>query len=403
MNNNPIKICFVSLSAYKLFDKSSKVAFGGSELQSYFLAKELSKDKNFKVYFLVNDPLGNNDLKEFNGVKVYRLKRYKRHRWRGNFLKTLFHFFLALKKIDANIYFQRAAGMETGLVAFFSKLFRKKFVYMVAHDENVLNKKFSWLPKGIRGDIYWQLSKIGIKMADFIICQHKKQKEDLKKFYHKDGIILSSVQRIPEKNEAVDLSQREFILWVARAENWKRPEIFISLVKNFPKQKFLMICPEANDKNYFEEIKNQAFKLSNLKFIESIIPFSEIENFFKKAKIFVNTSKTEGFPNTFLQAAKNKTPILSLNVNPDNILYEEIPNSKFQIPNSNDQNFFYIGFSANGNFKKLVEYTKLLLENEKLRKKLGENGYQYVKENHDIKKIIKDYKKLIFELCEKFT
>ena len=58
---------------------------------------------------------------------------------------------------------------------------------------------------------------------------------------------------------------------------------------------------------------------ANLTIIESV-PHSEIWKLYRRAKVFVNTSVYEGFPNTFLQCAVSGVPVASLQVDPDQSL-----------------------------------------------------------------------------------
>ena len=46
----------------------------------------------------------------------------------------------------------------------------------------------------------------------------------------------------------------------------------------------------------------------------------------------------------------------------------------------------------------MVEDVKTLLKNEKLRKEMGMNSWRYVKKEHDIKKIVKEFEKVIDQL-----
>jgi glycosyltransferase involved in cell wall biosynthesis len=170
---------------------------------------------------------------------------------------------------------------------------------------------------------------------------------------------------------------KNFILWVARLDNWKQPEIFIELSTYFPNEKFIMISPQASDIKYTKRIRGLASECRNIEFI-SQVPFHEINEYFAKAKIFINTSKNEGFPNTFIQSAMNATPIISLNVNPDNFLEK-----------------YGCGFCSNGSFDDMLDKMKEILNNNSEWNKLSENAYNYAKENHDVSKITNDLLKVI--------
>jgi glycosyltransferase involved in cell wall biosynthesis len=95
--------------------------------------------------------------------------------------------------------------------------------------------------------------------------------------------------------------------------------------------------------------------MPNLKFY-GFIPFHKIDEYFRKASIFVNTSRIEGFPNTFIQAWAHRVPVVSLTVDPDGIIQNE-----------------KLGFRS-GTFKQLISDVITLLNDEKLRTSLGGNA-----------------------------
>ena len=229
---------------------------------------------------------------------------------------------------------------------------------MVAHEQDV-NGNFI-RQNGWRGKLFL----LGLKLADRIVCQTKEQQELLGGSLKTKSVVVQSGYPIkpPKKLKKTD------ILWVARAEKWKGPELFIRLAKKFPREKFVMICPPAeNNPKYFELIKTKARTVYNLKFLKQV-PFSKIDVYFSRAKLFVSTSLSEGFPNTFLQSGNNLTPIISFKINPDKIIDR-----------------YRIGFCAGGDEKQMEKLLRQILKNNRLRQEMGLNAFNYVRECHDIR------------------
>lgn len=218
---------------------------------------------------------------------------------------------IALHRSHADIYLQRAIGVETGLVALYCKLYRKKFVYMIAHEWDVSGQFIR--ENGLIGRFAFS----GIKRATLRIAQNNDQQNMLLEKYDLDSTVFPSVHTMP--TDILPLNQREYILWVGRAEEWKQPQLFLEVVKQLPNQKFVMIMPEGNYPVLYKQILETAKLLPNLRLITAV-PFEEIDAYFRRAQAFINTSTMEGFPNTFIQAAKHGTPIVSIHVDPDKII-----------------------------------------------------------------------------------
>lgn len=380
-----MSICFIDWFAYGLFNPQSKIVFGGAQIQLYFLAKELAKEKKYQVYFLT-DNQKNSRIQTFFNIKVYQFVRFPKTPGILGQLLNLFykiptvshiHFFSRLlrqlKKINAEIYVQRAASAETGLIALIAKLLRKKFIFMVAHERDV--NGFFIRQNGWRG----QLFLMGLKLADKIICQTSEQQNQLdKQLKNKSKVIASGY---PIKSFEIKEEKKQGILWVARAEKWKRPDLFIQLAQKFPQERFTMICPPAeNRQDYFQSIKSQAQRVSNLTFIEKV-PFNKINNFFKAAKVFVSTSESEGFPNTFIQAAKNSTPVISFKIDPDQVIFKN-----------------QFGFCAQGSEQQLTKDLKRILTNQKLESKLAKNAYGYATSHHRLSETVAKFKSICLNL-----
>ena len=359
-----IKVAFVCTKAYPLFNPKCEATFGGSEVQIAFLSKELAKDKNYDVYLLTGD-FGQENKEEYSKVKVHKTYSLKKSVF--NYLKAPFKLYFKLKKVNPDVIIQRAHGPETGICTFYSKLNKKKFIYSIAHDKDVTGLN----SKGIFGKIF----DYGIKNADFYIAQSHFQEKKLRKYLNKNinSQVIKSGYKISEKNS----KNKKYVLWVGRYIDWKRPELYLELAQKIPKEKFLLIMPKGSDLKKWKEIVDKTKKMKNIKFIEKV-PFHKIQTYFDKAKLFINTSVYEGFPNTFIQSCLGQTPIISLNVNPDNVLTKN-----------------KLGLNSEDNFDKLVNNTKQILENKELHKKFSKNTLKYAKKEHDITKIIEKWKKII--------
>ena len=141
------------------------------------------------------------------------------------------------------------------------------------------------------------------------------------------------------------------------------------------------ICrPATGDTNY-PQLQKQAEAVENLEF-HTDVDFSKTDAYFAAAKVFVNTSDAEGFANTFIQATKAATPILTWQVNPDQFLTQ-----------------YQCGLACGGDMDKLAQGLSFLLENRRYQE-LGQNGQRYVQEHHDITKITERYKQVFREILQ---
>jgi glycosyltransferase involved in cell wall biosynthesis len=354
------KICLISPKVYPIFKPQVQSVFGGAEVQLSILGKELVKN-NFEVSFIVAD-YGQSKSEKIKGI--YFFKSFK---FSDNFLLKIIKLSLSIINSKSEIIVHRTLTPYSYFLMIFSKILGKKFIYMVAHDFNVeLSNSHSLKDK---------LKKYLFKGSDVVFVQSEYQQKKIKNNWKIESFVFPNSYYIdrPQINK-----EKKYILWVGRCEDWKRPELFIRLAKEIPSENFLMISPKSHsDSGYFKKIKKQAENLKNLVFID-FVPFDEIEAYFLVAKLFINTSTKEGFPNTFIQALKNEVPIISLSVNPDNFIIKG-----------------KVGFVCNNDFKKLIENTNYLLNNKNKLLEFASNGFNYSKEKFDIEKNIKKFIKNI--------
>jgi glycosyltransferase involved in cell wall biosynthesis len=365
------KICFCAFNAYPLLSRANIEFIGGAELQQVLLGKELVKN-GYDVSFIVLD-YGQKSFEIVNRIKIYKTVPT------GYVLSGVKSIYFAvkciwntLKKADADIYFQECGGYYTGFVALFCILKRKRFIFQLASDMDV-DGTFIKNAKLYERILY----NFGIKRADGIVAQSDYQQELLKKNYDQDSIVIKNPYPIEEEVE-ISKSRPPVILWVGSIKpRWKQPDLFLKLAKAIPDARFQMVGGSSTNKQFYEQIKDDAGKIHNLEFA-GFVPYPDVNKYFNNASILVNTSTSEGFSNTFLQAWAAYTPVVSLNADPDEIICK-----------------YKLGFHS-CTFEQMVRDVKTLLKDEKLREKMGMNGRIYVEREHGIKKIVKKYAE-IFE------
>ena len=150
----------------------------------------------------------------------------------------------------------------------------------------------------------------GLRRCDQVVVQNTTQLQLLRKNFDRDGVLIGNGMPRYEGGH----STGEFILWVANIKPHKRPELFIELAKRFSTERFVMIGGiVAKEKDFYSKMEVAAREVENLEFL-GFQPFHVVEEYFGKAKVFVNTSLHEGFANTFLQAWRRGIPVISCTV-----------------------------------------------------------------------------------------
>jgi glycosyltransferase involved in cell wall biosynthesis len=140
-----------------------------------------------------------------------------------------------------------------------------------------------------------------------------------------------------------------------------------------------MVCQTFHNDQQYKNLVALAGKIPNLQFVRHV-PFNQIDAYFQRAKVLVNTSDSEGFPNTFIQAGKSGTAILSFKVNPDGFLDTHA-----------------CGLCCSGDLTRLTYNLRYMLENNRYVE-YGSNARRYVEEHHDIIKIAAEYKSIFARL-----
>jgi len=362
------KICFVSLGSLPLLTSNENLKYmGGAELMQVLIGNELTK-KGYNISFITYNEEGERrkNFKNINLIKTYSSSHHI------NYFKKATCLWEALNKANAYIYIQ--SGGVRGLVALYCFIKRRKYIKWIASDKNVLLEGIdNKTTMSTKITLY-----IDIKFANLIIAQNIFQKQIIEQKYHKKCIIIKNPIPIQNKKNFLQKKNKEkIVLWIGTIRPIKQPEIFLEIALRLPKFNFKMIGGKSeSEPELYDKIQKKVKNIPNLDFV-GFVPYNMINTFYEESSIFVNTSKAEGFPNTFLEAFINFLPVISLNVDPDEIICKN-----------------NIGLHSK-TFQQIVKDIFSLLNNDNLRNEMSIRARKYVEENHDLKKITDQFEKLL--------
>jgi glycosyltransferase involved in cell wall biosynthesis len=298
-------VCFVAPNTWPVLagDRSIPVV-GGAEVQQSMVAPALAR-RGWRVSMITLD-YGQPDRTVVKGVTVHKI--YKPDaglpvlRFVHPRLTTLWR---AMKAVDADVYYQRTAAVTTGWVAQFCRMNGRRAVYAGASDVDFIPGE-----EDIRFARDRRIFQWGVERVHEVIVQNEAQRASLAEHYGRQGTLIPSCYAPPEGARA---DPAGYVLWTATVRPSKRPEMLLEIARRLPRHRFVMIGgadPGRREAEYMQSVAEAARRLPNIE-VRGFVPFAEAERAFDGARVVLNTSLYEGFPNTFLQAWARGIPTLA--------------------------------------------------------------------------------------------
>ena len=296
-------ICFVAPHAWPVLSRDSRIAeVGGAEVQQCILAR-LFAAHGYRVSMITLD-YGQPEGVRLDGVTVHKAFAPRDGMPVVRFLHPrLTSMWRALHRADADVYYCRSAAMWLWLVTEFCRRRGRRSVYAGASDRD--------FEPDVGGQMRYArdrwLYRRGLAAADAIVAQNEFQLGSLRANYGREGVLIPSCYTPPQSTPR----EKDLVLWVGMIHENKRPERFLELAARLPQRRFVMIGgPRAGAQAFYERIRAQAGALPNVE-ATGFLPLAEVEPWFDRARVLVNTSTYEGMPNTFLQAWARGVPTVA--------------------------------------------------------------------------------------------
>jgi glycosyltransferase involved in cell wall biosynthesis len=310
------RICFVGLGNLPvLAPEFEQHGIGGEQVQQSLLAKAFVR-RGFPVFMVVGD-YGQQDGAIWSGVQTY--KAYSAHegipvlrfvypRWTK--------LWAGLRRAAADVYYVSCAAAQVGQVAMWAARNNRRMIFRIASDSDCEPDRLL-IP-------FWRDRKLyeyGLRRAAAILAQSARQQALMQRNYGLHSSVAYMLVDVPERQ--LSLAERDIsLLWVSNIQQLKRPEAFLELARRLNPFTASMVGgaqPRAHD--LFQQIRARAASVGNLTF-HGRLPYRATSQVFDRARLLVNTSEIEGFPNTFLQAWIRGVPVISF-FDPDDVIRRE--------------------------------------------------------------------------------
>jgi glycosyltransferase involved in cell wall biosynthesis len=310
------KICFLGFENLPVLAREyNRHPIGGEQVQQTLLAKALAR-RGYAVSMVVRD-YGQPEGALWEGVKVYKayrldegfpILRFVHPRWS----KT----WRALRRADADIYYTSCAGMHVGLLALFCRLHARGFVYRLASDADASPHTVKIKYRRDRA-----LYGYGLRSAGVVLAQHDGQRRELENGYGVSSQPAAMLVESPEK--LMSYEGRDIpLLWVSNIRHLKRVDRCLELARRRPDVGVHIVGgPAPGFQNLYESAKVNAEQQENVTF-HGAVPYHDVGAFYDRARILVNTSDIEGFPNSYLQAWRRGVPVVAF-FDPDGLIVRE--------------------------------------------------------------------------------
>ncbi len=354
-------ICFV-------LPKYAPENIGGAELQVYYLARALA-NINFQVHYIREQRHNALPAPVHENIVLHTIPRQKY--FFMHFLNLPF-IWMEMNTIKADYWYVRVSMWNLALVQFVASYTGGKVIWACSHDREVstFKPRTSHPIKRIFERAEHTFFIKALKKTACKLVQTTKQQKLLQQVYALESTVLQNSHPVPALKKT---ARKAAVLWVANMRDFKRPHLFIELAKELaPYSISCIMVGAADNKALKTELLNVQQAYSNFQYLGAL-PVAEVYEQLQTCKLLINTSTEEGFPNTFIQAWLSGVPVLTLGVDPADIIKTH-----------------GLG-TVTSSIEEMKQKTTELLNNEEEWLKYSERSRQYAVDHFDITSYVKKF------------
>jgi glycosyltransferase involved in cell wall biosynthesis len=372
----PFSVCFIAHPAWGEMSGGKRGEIGGIQRQLSLMARWFAA-RGHTVTLLTWDE-GQPDEVFIDGVRVIKMCRRDEGIPGVRFFHPRWSSLLqAMKKADAQVYYQNTAEYVTGQAAIWCRRNGRAFVFSVAND-------WDCEPEVIRRLVFHEreLYRYGLKHADLVVAQTRRQQSILADA-HRVASTVVPMPSPPTTNEFNPLPpdpNAPRVVWVGRIAEAKRLEMLLDVAERAPEIVFEVAGIPDPPGDYADALIERGRSIANVRMLGRV-ERHRISEIYRGAVCLCCTSFHEGFPNTFLEAWSQGVPLVTT-FDPDGLVAE--------------RGLGGIAENADG----VVAELRRLIANKDQWQAASQNARQYYVENHLPENVVPRFEALFRKLAD---
>lgn len=362
-----MKLCFVAPGRWSVdILHGDNAIYGGSESQLALLAAAMAQ-QGHQIDLIFGD--GVSSAPTFSaGVRCIDAYPSWTHP------RSLLHFWSLLKELTPDLIYTRLPSDFLWIIGLFTKLHPgSRFMYALGSDKLCNPWQFNRPKKWFHNPLY----ALGLRLADIVVVQHHGQHQLVKRYVNGRIVEIPNIVRLgspmARNPDKMDID----IIWISQIRPMKQLSILLDVARELPNLQFTVVGGFSDTINSHDFVE-QMGDLRNLRYLGPQ-DHESVMRLLARSRVLVNTSAWEGFPNTMLEAWSLGVPVVSLQIDPGNVISRE-----------------GMGFVSGGPGQMVLDI-KRLVEDPQLNCILGEKGFEYVQRIHSIEAVCQAFNQAISE------
>ncbi len=278
---------------------------GGAERQQWLLARALAR-AGWVVTVGVREGLKLKERVVIDGVNFVGIGQ-------GQYLLSYYRF---LVSEQPDWCYWRAAEHWLGLVVQVAKFVGVRTIFAAAFDTDIEPRHaLTHHPQ------LWPLFAWGLANTDRIYVQHRGQFERLATRWQAKAYVVPSLagQLVVGPPHT---KRKGYVAWMGTLRRPKRADLLIEIAQRLPDVEFVVCGGTSSWRStidYGRQIVQSLQELSNVNYMGQVDP-QKAKIIIAEASLLLSTSDGEGFPNSFLEAWSCGTPVVSVSIDPDEVI-----------------------------------------------------------------------------------